>query len=164
MAVRVLPDDIDFMLEMVVARMIGLLLIEISAFHGFRWAEAVLSDNDLVAGDGDAARLISYVRADETPHVSYLRTALSEMRDRTWVGADGEQHKGQEMISRLWDRALSDSLFLRRPERLQFTMSEIERALEGRTDGADVIEEMLTLGSVQRGADGQLVDAPSDAA
>ena len=45
---RVLPDDIDFTLEMVVGRMIGLLLIEISAFHGFTWAEAVLSDTDLL--------------------------------------------------------------------------------------------------------------------
>ena len=30
------------MLEVLVGRMIGLLLIEISAFHGFAWAEAVL--------------------------------------------------------------------------------------------------------------------------
>ena len=49
---RLLPDDIDFALETVVTRMIGLLLIEISAFHGFAWAEAVLGDIDLVAGDG----------------------------------------------------------------------------------------------------------------
>ena len=89
-----LPDDIDFTLEMVVSRMIGLLLIEISAFHGFKWAEAVLSDTELVAGEGEAARVISYVRADETPHVAYLRTALSEMRDRTWVGEGGEQPQG----------------------------------------------------------------------
>ena len=50
--------------------MIGLLLIEISAFHGFTWAEGVLSDTDLIAGDGEAARIISYIRADETPHVA----------------------------------------------------------------------------------------------
>ncbi len=99
MADRALPADIDFTLEMVVGRMIGLLLIEISAFHGFQWAEAVLADTDLVAGEGEAARIISYVRADETPHVAYLRTALSEMRDRTWVGDGGQRHAGDEMIS-----------------------------------------------------------------
>ena len=159
---RVLPDDIDFTLEMVVGRMIGLLLIEISAFHGFRWAEAVLSDTELLAGEGEAARVISYVRADETPHVAYLRTALSEMRDRTWVGEDGEQHKGTEMIATLWDRALSDSLLLRRAERLQMTMGEIERALEGRSDAADIVEEMLTMGTVQRGADGRLFDTTGE--
>jgi len=158
----VLPDDVDFTLEMVVGRMIGLLLIEISAFHGFKWAEAVLSDDDLVAGAGEAARSISYVRAGETPHVAYLRTALSEMRDRTWLGADGQQHKGDEMISTLWDKALSDSLLLRRSERLQFSMGEIERALEGRRDAADIVEEMLTMGSVQRAADGRMVDTTGD--
>jgi len=162
MAMRVLPDDVDFTLEMVVGRMIGLLLIEISAFHGFKWAEAVLSDDDLVAGDGEAARIISYVRADETPHVAYLRTALSEMRDRTWVGADGQKHKGEEMISTLWDKALSDSLLLRRSERLQFSMGEIERALAGRRDADDIVEEMLTMGSVQRGRDGRMVDTAGD--
>ena len=68
-----LPDDIDFDLESLIERMIRLLLIEISAFHMFAWAEEVLSDPDLVAGDGEAARLVSYIRADETPHVEYLR-------------------------------------------------------------------------------------------
>ena len=86
--------------------MIGLLLIEISAFHGFRWAEAVLGDTELVAGDGEAATLVSYIRSDETPHVAWLRTALSEMRDRTWVGTNGRSHAGTDMIGRLWDRAL----------------------------------------------------------
>ena len=110
---RLLPDDIDPALETIAARMIGLLLIEISAFHGFRWAEAVLSDRDLVAGDGQAAILVSYIRADETPHVAWLRTALSEMRDRTWVGTSGRRYAGTEMIGRLWDRALGDSLAVR---------------------------------------------------
>ena len=65
-----------------------------------------LSDTDLVAGDGEAADLVSYIRADETPHVDYLKTALTEMRDRTWVGTDGKKHEGTEMIGTLWDRGL----------------------------------------------------------
>ena len=80
------PDDVDFDLESLIARMVRLLLIEISAFHTFAWAEELLADPDLVAGDGEGARLVSYIRADETPHVDYLRTALSELRDRTIVG------------------------------------------------------------------------------
>ena len=162
MAARVLPDDVDFVLEMVVSRMIGLLLIEISAFHGFRWAEGVLSDTDLVAGDGEAARIISYVRADETPHVAWLRTALSEMRDRTWVGTSGRRHDGGEMISRLWDQALHDSLLLRRQDNLQFTMREIEHAVEGRRDAEDLVAEMLAMGSVTREPDGTMVDRSGD--
>jgi hypothetical protein len=160
MAQRLLPSDIDYTLEMVVGRMIGLLLIEISAFHSFRWAEALLGDPDLVAGDGTAGTLVSYIRSDETPHVAWLRTALSEMRDRTWVGASGRRHAGTEMIGLLWDRALSDSLVLRRRENLNFVMGEVVEALAGRADGEDVIEEMLSLGSVVRLDDGTVSDPP----
>jgi hypothetical protein len=111
-AARVLPADIDFDLESMLTRMIGLLFIEIAAFHSFSWAEGVLADTELCAGDGEAARLISYVRQDETPHVAYLQVALSEMRDRTWIGETGQKYDGAEMISKLWDRALVESRFL----------------------------------------------------
>ncbi|MEJ5254227.1 MAG: hypothetical protein WHS89_02645 [Acidimicrobiales bacterium] len=161
---RVLPEEIDPMLEFLVGRMINLLFIELAAFHTFRWAEAVLADTDLVAGEGEAARLISYVRADETPHVSYLRTALSEMRDRTWVGHRGNRYSGEEMIGLLWDQALRDSLLLRRAENLRLAMGEIEHALAGRADAADVLEEMLSLGSVRRLPDGTVVDLGGSAA
>jgi hypothetical protein len=157
---RTLPGDIDFTLEMVVGRMIGLLLIEISAFHGFRWAEEVLGDVDLVAGDGVAATLVSHIRADETPHVAYLRTALSEMRDRTWVGSDGRRHAGSDMVGLLWDRALGDSLLVRRQDTLRFVMGEIDEALAGRPDRDDLVEEMLSLGSVARADDGSLTEPP----
>jgi len=161
-ALRCLPDDIDLTLELLVGRMIGLLLIEISAFHGFAWAETVLSDTDLVAGDGEAARIISYVRADETPHVDWLRTALSEMRDRTWVGEGGAKHAGTEMIRLLWDRAVRDSVVLRRRDNLALALAEIERAVEGRPDAADLMEELWSLGRVARGPDGTPLDVDGD--
>ena len=160
---RLLPDDIDLELETLVARMVGLLLIEISAFHGFAWAEAVLGDIDLVAGDGTAAQIVSFIRADETPHVAWLRTALSEMRDRTWVGTQGRSYPGTEMIGRIWDRAVADSLGIRRQENLRFVLDEIEHALAGRRDGRDVMQEMLSLGSVEPAHDGPTAtgDAPA---
>lgn len=156
---RALPDDIDPDLELVAGRMISLLLIEISAFHGFRWAETVLADPGLVAGEGRAAELVAHIRADETPHVAWLRTALSEMRDRTWVGTGGRRHPGTEMIGRLWERALEHSVVLRRREHLGMVLGEIETAMAGRSDAADLLEEMLALGSVVRGPDGSVVDA-----
>ena len=158
MSDRTLPHDIDYSLETVVDRMIGLLLIEISAFHGFRWAEAVLADSDLVAGDGEAAALISYIRADESPHVAWLRTALSEMRDRRWLGNDGRSYAGTDMIELLWERAMADSIVLRRQENIKFFMIEVEHALAGRSDRDDVVDEMLSLGSVIRLDDGTFID------
>jgi hypothetical protein len=158
LASRSLPDDIDFRLETLVARMIGLLLIEISAFHSFAWAEAVLSDENLVAGNGEAAQLVAYIRSDESPHVAWLRTALSEMRDRTWVGSDGARHAGTDMVGRLWGRAVEESLYLRRQENLAGTWREIEFALKGRSDSADLLAEMMSLGTVIRCEDGTFTD------
>jgi hypothetical protein len=155
---RVLPSDIDFDFESMLTRMIGLLFIEISAFHSFTWAEAVLADTELCAGEGEAARIISYVRQDETPHVAYLRVALSEMRDRTWVGASGSTYDGAEMIGKLWDRALEESRFLKRSEILKLTVREIEHSLEGRTDRDDLLDEFYSLGTVQRLEDGSFVE------
>src|SRR6185295_4694679 len=126
--------------------------------HGFRWAEAVLSDTDLVAGDGEPARLVSYIRADETPHVAYLRTALSEMRDRTWIGNSGAKYSGEEMMGLAWDRQLQNSVLLRREENLKFALSEVRHAMGDRADGGDLIDEMLSLGQIRRLADGTLVD------
>ena len=151
---RVLPDDVEFDLESLIERMTRLLLIEISAFHAFAWAEAVLSDTDLVAGDGAGARLVSYIRADETPHVEYLKTVLSEMRDRTFVGTSGAKHEGTEMIGRIWERAVRESLTTRREDGLRTTLREVEHAIGDRPDAADVLERFHELGSTRPGPDG----------
>jgi hypothetical protein len=159
MAARLLPDAISFELESLVGRMIRLLFIEISAYHAFSWAEDVLGDTDLVSGDGAAADLVAYIRTDEAPHVAYLGTVLSEMRDRTWLGEDGSKHDGKDMIGRIWDRALSDSIGVGRQQFLDLEMREIEHALEGRNDKDDLLEEMFSLGNVHRAEDGTWTDS-----
>ena len=131
-ALRRFPD-LDLSLEMMVRRMVGLLFIEVSAFHTFAWAEEVLSDTDLVAGDGAAADLVRYVRADETPHVDYLRTALTEMRDRTFVGESGATIPGAEVIATLWDASLELSLGPNRETFVRQAMGEIEHAVGGQS-------------------------------
>ena len=154
MALRILPDDFDFDLEMMLTRMVRLLMIEISAFHAFRWAEEVLGDTDLVAGDGEAARLVSYIRADETPHVRYLQTMLSEMRDRTFIGIDGGRHPGAGIISTLWDNAVANSQGPDRADFLDMIYGEVLHALEGRERGAEILEEFNRLGDVRRDPSG----------
>jgi len=147
-------DDIDFGLEMLAQRMINILLIEISAFHIFAWAEELLSDSELIAGDGEAAALVSCIRQDETPHVEYLKTALTEMRDRTFIGESGRRHAGAEVVGRLWERGLAESLGLRREQNIRATVREVEFALAGHPRRADVLEEFHVLGSIRPNADG----------
>jgi hypothetical protein len=138
-------DDLDLTLEMMVRRMTSLLLIEISAFHTFAWAEAVLSDRDLVAGEGEAAELVRCIRADETPHVDYLRTALTEMRDRTFVGTNGKKIPGTEVVGPIWDAALEMSLGVNRENARQMLLGEIEHALEGNSRRAEILEAFHAL-------------------
>lgn len=161
---RLWPGDVDFALEMLVERMTRLLLIEISAFHTFAWAEELLADHDLVAGEGEAARIVSYIRQDETPHVEYLRTVLSEMRDRTIVGAGGERHAGADLVGRTWDRAVGESLGVRRTETLDIVHREIDHAMAGRPDRGDLMARFDELGDFVRTDDGRWVDAAGAAA
>jgi hypothetical protein len=139
--------DIDLSLEMMVRRMVGLLFIEVSAFHTFAWAEAVLTDTDLVAGDGGAGAIVAYIRADETPHVDYLRTALTEMRDRTFVGESNVKIPGAEVIGTLWDSALQQSLGVNRENFLRTAMAEVEHALDGNPRRLEILEGFRALGS-----------------
>ena len=149
-AARRFPE-IDLGLEMLIQRMIRILLIEIQAYHVFAWAEEVLADPELVAGDGEAAHLVAYIRQDESPHVEYLRTSLTEMRDRTFVGESGARLAGSEVIGRLWDEAVEESMTVRREEGLRLTLREVERALDGRPRATDMLEEFHRLGSVRPG-------------
>ena len=130
--------DIDDGLLALTQRMIRILLIEIQAFHTFAWAEAVLSDVDLVAGEGEAARVVSYIRQDETPHVEYLRTALTEMRDRTFIGNSGRKYAGTDVVGRLWDQAVSQSLA--GAANHQLALSELDLALQGNARRAQILE------------------------
>lgn len=151
---RLLPSDVPFELEALIGFMARVLLIEISAFHTFAWAEALLSDPDLVAGDGEAARVVSYIRQDETPHVEYLKTALSEMRDRTFVGATGRRYPGTEMVGPIWEAALAQSLGPGRRASLGALLNEVTLALADRPDGRDILEQYHALGSIRPSADG----------
>jgi hypothetical protein len=144
---RRLPDDVPADLEVMLTLMIRVLFIEISAFHTFAWAEEWMSDRELVAGDGEAARLVSYSRADETPHVGYLRTAISEMRDRTWVGSSGRTYAGTEMVARIWDPLLAASLGPARDAGHKATLAEVEHWCARRRNGADVLAEFHALGA-----------------
>ena len=139
-------DDIDVELETMIRRMIGILLIEISAHHVFAWAEELLSDPDLVAGDGDAARLVSYIRQDEAPHVAYLATALTEMRDRIFIGESGRHHPGSEVVGRLWERGLEESLGANREQNRRLRVREVEDALERHPRRDEILEGFHALG------------------
>ena len=147
-ATRSFPD-LDMGLEMLLRTMIRVLFIEIKAFHIFAWAETLLADRDLVAGEGEAARLVSCIRADETPHVEYLRTSLTEMRDRTFLTTDGVKRSGSEVIGTIWDLLLAESMGSVETANRNSFRNELVRTLEGRADAKDLMAEFDALGDWQ---------------
>jgi hypothetical protein len=102
---RIVPR-IDPALERVLATMANVLVVEIFAARTFDWGEQLLSDPAVSARPKEAGAMVSYIRADEEPHVEYLRTALSEVRARTIVTADGSI-AGAEVVDAILHRTLS---------------------------------------------------------
>ena len=152
-AMRRFPDlDLDF--EMMLRRMISILFIEISAFHTFVWAEEVLSDDTLVADAATAAAIVQCIRTDETPHVDYLRTALTEVRDRTLIGESGTKLLGCDVIETLWNIGLEQALGPNRDAILRTTLGEIEHALASHPRRADLLEGFHAHGTVRPTAEG----------
>ena len=92
----------------------------------------------------------SYIRADETPHVEYLKTALTEMRDRTWVGASGKTYAGTDMIGTLWNRGLDQSLGDGRQQTRKAVLGEVEHWCLQHDGGADILAEFHSLATAHR--------------
>ena len=155
-------EDLDVGLEMLISTMLRVLFVEIKAFHVFSWAEEVLSDVDLVAGDGAAAEIVRAIKSDETPHVEYLRTALSEMRARTFIGESGRKYAGTDIIDTMWDASMAESLGLLEDQNRAFVLSEIQRAIAAKPDGADLLEEFHSLGEFVPATDGKSFVAAGD--
>jgi hypothetical protein len=86
---RRLCKDLDPDLDLLLERLTKVLCVELAASRQFAWAEEFLSNTKLVGGNGEAARIVGYIRQDETPHVAYLVTVLSEMEELTFIGESG---------------------------------------------------------------------------
>ena len=90
---------------------------------------------------------MSYIRRDESPHVEYLRTTLSEMRDRTFVTSDGGALAGNAVIEALWARGLAESTGERRANGQRMARAELEQAVADRRDRDELLATYESLAS-----------------
>ena len=86
--------------------MVNVLAIEVFAASTFQWAEEILSDPEVSDAPVAAADLVRFIRSDESPHVEYLRTALSEISARTLLTEDGKEIPGKRAVDTLVERSL----------------------------------------------------------
>jgi hypothetical protein len=143
---RVVPE-IDFGLESAITRMTGLLLIELLAANTFNWAEQVVGNERYCSNAAEAARLVGYIRADEAPHVEYLRTTLTEMRARTFIGEDGRHVTGTTVIDACWDYSMRAMFGIggKRQGNRKLFLSVIEAQLEGHPRRHDILSSFHDL-------------------
>jgi hypothetical protein len=124
--------------ERLVRFMVNVLAIEVFARSTFAWAEEVLSDESVSDAPKEAADLVRFIRADEAPHVEYLRTALSEVSARTLLTTEGKEIAGHKVVDALMDRALTTMIRQRLNDR-----PAAMRDLVRRTANAPDIEELI---------------------
>src|SRR5277367_6178318 len=103
--------------ERLIRFMANVLAIEVFAASTFAWAEEILSDPEVSDAPDDAANLVRFIRADEAPHVEYLRTALSEIQARTLLTLDGKPVSGRKVVNDLAERGIRTMLRQRLNER-----------------------------------------------
>jgi hypothetical protein len=129
---RIVPQ-IDGNLETAITRMTGLLLIELLAFNTFKWAAQLVGDPEVCANTEQAAALVGYIRSDEEPHVGYLRTTLTEMRARTFVGTEGERLPGTDVIDACWNYSIRQMFGLggKRSDRRQMILGLLGQSIDG---------------------------------
>ncbi len=100
---------IDETLERMLAMMAQVLVVEIFAEGTFDWGYRLLSNPRVSAAPEAAGAMIDHIRTDESPHVEYLRTALSEVRARTLRTVDGGTIAGRSVVDGLLHGILRDT-------------------------------------------------------
>jgi hypothetical protein len=127
---RVLPQFKEEV-ERVIGFMMNVLIIEVFATSTFHWAEEVLADPEVSDAPKEASAMISYIRSDESPHVEYLRTALSELSARTLIGDDGKEYSGNDIVQDLLERSLKTVIRQRGAERRAQLHASIRSSAKG---------------------------------
>jgi hypothetical protein len=141
---RLVPA-LDERFEELLAVMVNVLVIEVFAADTFRWAEAVLGDPEVSVRPREAAAMVGYIRADEAPHVEYLRTALSELRAATLIGSAREALSGSAVVDALLERTLRVLTTERPRSQRAETRADIESALAAHPDGAGLQRRFAAL-------------------
>jgi hypothetical protein len=141
---RAFPQ-LDGDLENVLATMAQVLAVEVFAQGVFDWGEALLSDPEVSADPDAAGRLVSHIRADEHPHVEYLRTALSEVAARRLRTVDGRLIAGREVVHGLLHRTLRGLTGERRDEQRRDIRQSLIDAMQVHRHPASLLERFDAL-------------------
>jgi len=132
--------QIDETLERMLAMMAQVLVVEIFAEGTFDWGYRLLSNPRVSAAPEAAGAMIDHIRTDETPHVEYLRTALSEVRARTLRTVDGRTIAGRRVVDGLLHGILRDTTRNRRSDQRDDVRENLAAAMQVAKNPAALLE------------------------
>ncbi|MGI9592184.1 MAG: hypothetical protein ACR2P8_12500 [Myxococcota bacterium] len=133
--------------ERMIAMMAQVLVIEVFAESTFRWGIELLSDPEVSADPETAGRMVSYIQGDESPHVEYLRTALSELCVRTIRTVDGKTVSGATVVRGMLHRILCQLTATRREEQREELRGGLAAAMQVAPNPPALLEEFDALES-----------------
>jgi hypothetical protein len=125
--------DLAPKMEALISALANVMVVEIFAADVFDWGQRLLGDPEVSARPEAAAEMVAYIRADESPHVEYLRTALSEIRARTLLTSDGRPLPGSEVVDAVFARQLSGIASSRPREARERVRQELREAITAGT-------------------------------
>jgi len=137
--------QIDETLERMLAMMAQVLVVEIFAEGTFDWGYRLLSNPQVSAAPEAAGAMIDHIRTDESPHVEYLRTALSEVRARTLRTVDGRTIAGRRVVDGLLHGMLRDATRNRRSDQRYDVRENLAAAMQVAKNPAALLEEFDAL-------------------
>jgi hypothetical protein len=139
-----LIPEIDPSLETLIRRLMSVLLIELRAFRVFKWADEVIRTSDLSNVD-EATKIVSFIRQDETPHVGYLTTVLSELKVLQFKGKNGKVYQGKPIIEKLLNHALNESRNVAEWRNVKMVSDEISLAISNRPNAQEILQTFQEL-------------------
>jgi len=137
--------QLDEALERMLVTMANVLIVEVFAAEVFDWGKRILAHPDVSAEPERAPEMVSHIQADETPHVEYLRAALSEVAARTLRTVDGGTIAGREVVHGLLHGMLRQTIRTRPEEQRQEARESLREALAGAAHRDDLLEEYESL-------------------
>ncbi|MCZ6785167.1 MAG: hypothetical protein O7G30_17845 [Proteobacteria bacterium] len=122
--------EIDEDLERMLSTMAQVLVVEVFAEGAFEWGKALLGNAEVSAEPERASEMVRFIQSDESPHVEYLRTALSEIRARTLRTVHGGTIPGRTVVDGLLHRILSQMTRNRPAEQREDARKSLSEAIE----------------------------------
>ena len=143
-----LYPELSERMESMLLMMTNVLIIETFAEDTFNWAKKLLGDPEVSADPVQAAHIVDCIARDEVPHVDYLTVALSELRARTLIGADGQSTlSGADVIDGVFRRQLRGMATVRPQQSRERSQADIHQAVSDKRRASSVARQFEELDS-----------------